>query len=279
MITLMSDQELDTFTRAIDLPASCRSQVLAFRRDPFFTRLCPQALPILTDLLQPTRWDQALARLKALLGEDPAGMKMLTFMLAACGETRKIYESFQISETIFLDTMKCFPRFINEHLESYGTYGFDRDFWTMRQIAARLFRLGSLEYELTEEAGQKAVHIHIPSDGDLSRDSRRASYAMARDFLKEFFPAYQNAPFLCTSWLLSPGLKECLPRTSRIRSFQEDFVITETFPERMDFLTWVYKRPDIPLEELPENTSLQRELKRYLLKGGKVGETAGVLAL
>lgn len=45
MITLMSDQELDTFTRAIDLPAPCRSQVLAFRRDPFFTRLCPQALP------------------------------------------------------------------------------------------------------------------------------------------------------------------------------------------------------------------------------------------
>ena len=152
-------------------------------------------------------------------------MKMLTFMLAACGETRKIYESLQISETIFLDTMKCFPRFIND------------------------------------------------------RDSRRASYAMARDFLKELFPAYQNAPFLCTSWLLSPGLKECLPRTSRIRSFQEDFVITETFPERMDFLTWVYKRPDIPLEELPENTSLQRELKRYLLKGGTVGEAAGVLSL
>ena len=65
----------------------------------------------------------------------------------------------------------------------------------------------------------------------------------------------------------------------RIRSFPEDFVITETFPERMDLLTWVYKRPDIPLEELPENTSLQRELKRYLLKGGKVGEAAGVLSL
>ena len=160
MITLMSDQELDTFTRAIDLPAPCRSQVLAFRRDPLFARRCPQALPILTDLLQPPLWDQALAQLKALLGEDPAGMKMLTFMLAACSQTRKIYEDLQISETIFLDTMKCFPRFINEHLESYGTYGFDRDFWTMRQMAARLFRLGSLEYELTEEAGQKAVHIH-----------------------------------------------------------------------------------------------------------------------
>ena len=135
MITLMSDQELDTFTRAIDLPAPCRSQVLAFRRDPLFARLCPQALPILTDLLQPPLWDQALTQLKALLGEDPAGMKMLTFMLAACGETRKIYESLQISETIFLDTMKCFPRFINEHLESYRTDGFDRDFWTMRPVS------------------------------------------------------------------------------------------------------------------------------------------------
>ena len=279
MISLMSDQELDTFCHAIGLPAPCRSQVLSFRRDPSFTRLSPRALPILEDLLLPTLWDQALARLKALLGTDPEGMKILTFMLAACGETRKIYDSLHISETIFIDTMKCFSRFINEHMESYGTYGFDRDFWTMRQISARLFRLGSLEYELTEEAGQRVCHIHIPSDGNLALTPRRSSYAMAEGFLRQTFPGYDGVPFLCTSWLLSPGLRKCLPEGSRIRSFQDDFIITETFPERTNFLTWVYKRPDIPLEKLPENTSLQRTLKNYLLAGGKVGEATGILSV
>ena len=173
--------------------------------------------------------------------------------------------------------MKCFTRFIHEYMESYGTCGFDRAFWTMRQLAARLFRLGTLEFELTEEDGQKAAQIHIPSDADLSAGARRDSYRRARRFLARFFPDYCGAPFLCTSWLLAPGLRACLPEGSRILSFQDDFEVTGIFPDRDQFLTWVYKRPDIPLMDLPEDTSLQRNLKQYLLRGGKIGEAAGRL--
>src|SRR5699024_8014369 len=99
----------------------------------------------------------------------------------------------------------------------------------------------------------------------------------ARDFIARLFPAYEGVPFLCTSWLLSPALKECLPEGSRIRSFQDEYEVTDVFPEPDSFLTWVYKRPDIPVADLPEDTSLQRNLKKYLLAGGKVGEAKGRL--
>ena len=204
-------------------------------------------------------------------------MKILTLMLVCCGETWKLYDSLGISNEIYIATLKCFPRFIEEHFESYGTYGFDRDFWTMREISGHLFRLGALEFELTVEDGAKAVHIHIPSDADLSCRARRSSYAAARTFISRFFPAYTDAPFICTSWLLSPALKECLPESSRILSFQSEYEVTEVFPNHDQFLTWVYKRPDIPLADLPEDTSLQRNLKKYLLAGRKVGEAAGRL--
>ena len=276
-MNFLSDFELELLCHAIDLPGECRSHVRCFHQSHGFEALLPQARPLLKALLIPAAWDDALARLKALIGDDPRGMKVLTFMLVCCGETWDSFQSLGISDDIYIETLKCFTRFINEHLESYGTFGFDRDFWTMRQLSARLFRLGTLEFELTEDRGQKAVHVHIPSDADLSPQARHRSYDTARDFIARLFPAYEGVPFLCTSWLLSPALKECLPESSRILSFQSEYKVTEVFPDHDQFLTWVYKRPDIPLADLPEDTSLQRNLKKYLLAGRKVGEAAGRL--
>ena len=273
----LTDFQLDLLCHAIGLPRECRIEVCRFRRSLAFDTLLPKASPLLEELFNPATWDRALADLKALLGDDPQGMKILTLMLVCCGETWKLYDSLGISNEIYIATLKCFPRFIEEHFENYGTYGFDRDFWTMREISGHLFRLGALEFELTVEDGAKAVHIHIPSDADLSCRARRSSYTAARTFIRRFFPAYADAPFLCTSWLLSPALKECLPESSRILSFQSEYEVTEVFPNHDQFLTWVYKRPDIPLADLPEDTSLQRNLKKYLLAGRKVGEAAGRL--
>lgn len=269
---ILSPTQLTELCHSISLPPEITDAVLSIQSSKEFTDLLPQARPLLEELLTPATWDSALVRLKALIGEDPLGIKILTLMLICCGETWRSYQSLGISGDIYIETLKCFTRFINEHQESYGVFGFDRDFWTMRQLAARLFRLGTLEFELTEDGEGKAVHVHIPSDADLSPEARHRSYDMARDFIARFSPAYKGAPFLCTSWLLSPALRECLPKGSRIRSFQDEYEVTDVFSEPDSFLTWVYKRPDIPLPDLPEGTSLQRNLKKYLLAGGKVGE-------
>lgn len=75
----------------------------------------------------------ARIKLKEKLGEDQKGVKILTCMIRCLEDTYKKYKQLGIAEQIFVDTMNCFPRFIEEHKDSYGFYGFDRDWWTTRQ--------------------------------------------------------------------------------------------------------------------------------------------------
>ena len=81
----------------------------------------------------------------------------------------------------------------------------------------------------------------------------------------------------CQSWLLSPALKNILSGNSNILSFQKLFDIVETDEESMAVLDWVFPGFDKVSGKLPENTSLQRNMKKYLLEGKKIGWTKGIL--
>ena len=45
------------------------------------------------------------------------------------------------------------------------------------------------------------------------------------------------------------------------------------------FIEWVFQRNDLPLNDLPEDTLLRKNMKTYLLQGGKVGWSHGKLKL
>lgn len=220
-------------------------------------------------------WDEGREEIKNCLGDDPDGIKMLTCMLKSCLKTYDLYRGWGISEEIFTATMKCFSRFINEHKEGYGNYAFDREWWTARQISGQLFRIGELEYELVNEKGNRYVSLHIPSDARLGREEIDQSLHAAKALISDKFPEYASADMTCHSWLLSPTLRELLPKGSNILEFQSYFLIENTGLDEREYMTWVFKRPDIPLKDLPENTLLQRNLKNYLLAGGKVIDARG----
>lgn len=77
--------------------------------------------------------------------------------------------------------------------------------------------------------------------------------------------------------MLSPALKDILTPNSNILKFQELFNITGTDYESMSVLDWVFPGYNKVSEELPENTSLQANMKKYLLAGNKTGWTKGIL--
>lgn len=220
---------------------------------------------------------EALINLKEKLGEDERGIKILTCMVRCLEYTYDQYNKLGISEQVFVDTMNCFPRFIEEHKTSYGTYGFDRDWWTTRQIGVKLFRIGELEYELTNESDEKVISVHIPSNAKLSIINCRESYVESQKFIEVYYPEYKDSKYICNSWLLSPALKELLPSTSNIIAFQEAFEVSEWSKEKDDFYEWVYKKKYNDYKELPEATSLQRNMKEYLMNGGAVGVAYGQL--
>lgn len=232
----------------------------------------------LEGLFHRARWEGALAALKARLGPDGDGVKILACMLRCGLATYKRYRAQGIPEGVFTDTFGCFRRFIGEHTASYGAPAFDRDWWTARQVSMELFRLGELEYETAELDGAPAVSIHIPSDAVLRPERLRASWAQAREFFGVHRPQYRDGVWFCHSWLLDPALAKVLPPGSNILSFQRSFRIVRVDYGARDFIEWVFKDPRLAPEDYPEDTALQRGLKRRLLAGGEIGEALGHLA-
>lgn len=265
-------QAIKELAEQIQMPEAVIQQVGAA-----LEQLPPEALRPFVETLTGPRWTAGWTQLKTELGEDSCGMKMLACMLWAAVYSREKYAQAGILEPVFTDTMKCFTRFVREHKASYGCWGFDRDFWTGRQLSLQLFRLGELEYEKVIDKEERKVSIHIPSDADLSPEKCRESIQLAEAFFKKYAPGFDGVPYICESWLLSPALKELLPKTSRILRFQELFELYHVNWEDRSFMAWVFSRGALPIQELPQNTSLQKRMKQYLMEGGLIGEAAGRL--
>lgn len=260
---------MDRLCREIGMPETVTKRLLVLHARPDFA-------PNTEKLMHETTWNDGLSALKTELGDDGDGMKMLLCMLRCALDAWERYQELGISRRVYVDTMACFSRFVREHLESYGCYGFDRGFWTVRQVSCRLFRIGELEYELTARDGAPQIRLHIPSDAHLERALLRESVLQAKTLIARCFPAYENVPIACCSWLLSPTLKALLPARSRILDFQKSFRIVP-LGSGDSYRLWAFRNPKLQVKDFPENTALQRSLKAYLLSGGSFTEAEGTL--
>ena len=228
--------------------------------------------------------DSMLAELYHLpVPEDDDGAGKLIRQLMAAVSSRKWGEWSRIPEDIWLATMKCFPRYISEYHRAWGRDGFDRYGWTVRQINARLFRIGELEYELEDREGQREISLHVPSDAHLEPEPLNESLRRADAFLREYFPDWAELPRTCDSWLLSPVLRELLPSSSGILRFQQAFDLRAADPESDAALEWVFhvahgQRAGLNPAALPEQTTLQRRMKALILAGRLPGSASGVLS-
>ena len=121
--------------------------------------------------------------------------------------------------------------------------------------------------------------VHIPSDAQLTEEKLADSYGKMEDFYRTYGDklcmAGKPTAVLCGSWLLSPRLRELLPEDSGIRRFAADYELFTADPASEDFYQWLFggKRR---LSELPEETSLQKAVKKYLRGGGNIGSAAGI---
>lgn len=232
----------------------------------------------LSQMTDVTTAQAAYQELKEYLDEGTERMKML-FCQLECA--RRIYDRYQekgIPDTVFIATMKCFKRFIDECEVKNGWKYFDRGWWTYRQLSMRIFRIGDLEYELKEYERENVIAIHIPSDADFSNALVEDSLKQADIFFRTYFPEYKYTKYTCNSWLLSPELKLLLPNHSNILDFQRRFEIMKVNKENDEYIEWLFKKPkDTVYDKLPELTSLQREVKKLLLEGKSIGSAFGII--
>lgn len=254
----------------------------------------PKSLPI-ESLAYPYSAESAWKQVTELVPswQEDNGMALLAVTTTAACITRQRYQVLGIDDTVFLDTMKCLPRFLYETKELYGRWVYDRGFWTWRQTGCLLFRLGTLEFEYRKlesvepipdglQIGDPVISVHIPSNAHLKRDQLDSSYSQARKFFSSSMisPWSEGRPkaILCDSWLLSPTLDLLLPETSGIRIFSSDYRRYHEQTDSNSFYRWLYQLPSpVPYHELPEKTSLQKALKQHLLSGGHMGMAWGRL--
>lgn len=262
---------LDKLCNLLELPEEVCSAVKEYQASNTF--VFDEALR--KKCSQRETWDQAVKELQERIGEDPFGFSILSEMLLCVCDTYKEYQKLNIPDSIFTETMKFCTRFICEHKRLYGHYAFTWAWWFPRQIFMQEFRIGAFEFEFITTGKEKKISIHIPADADMTNTSMSSTFSTYRNFLQTYFPSWLTADWYCESWLLSPALKNLLPKTSHILTFQTYFTIESTDYESLAVLDWVYpgEKPDLP--SLSEHTSLQKQMKKFLLSGGKIGWTKG----
>lgn len=219
-------------------------------------------------------WGQAIAEMEKRIGEDMNGFCILAELLECACRVYADYQRIGIEDTVFIQTMKFCTRFINEHKKVYGDFAFRWAWWFPRQLALQEFRIGELEFEFVD-AEDRQISIHIPSDANLNPQSVKQSFAEYRAFLHRFYPDWESVAWNCESWLLSPALKQLLPKTSNIILFQELFEVESVDYDSMAVLDWVYPGEKCEFADLSEQTSLQKKMKKFLLDGKKVGWAKG----
>lgn len=206
---------------------------------------------------------------------DVDGFKLLGLELLCALETQKDYKDIGISEKIYIDTFKCFSRFIEESYELYGKYKFDRFYWLHHQLNANLFRIGELEYEIKNE--EREISLHIPSDANLSIQKVLTSISKAKKFFLKYFKETKNYSYSCYSYLLMPNMKYFLKSPSNILNFQKIFKICKVNYEDTSYLQRIFKTKNPDIASLKEDTRLQRGLKQYLLSGHRFGSALGYI--
>ena len=83
----------------------------------------------------------------------------------------------------------------------------------------------------------------------------------------------------CRSWLLYPDHYNVFPEGSNLRMFYNLFDIVDKEEDGENSNLWIifYREASTSVDELPGDTTLQRNFKKYLNDGNNIGVGTGIL--
>ena len=206
----------------------------------------------------------------------------LEFYLKLALDTYEEYQKKGYGDKIFDQTFYDITIWCRECNRKHGVYGLEELEWLSLSVKRKLFRLGRLQFEpgVTEKemkgerqailAGTKVLNVHIPAGEPLIYEECRKSFGQAAEFFGKEYQVY-----VCDSWLLSPHLKEILPETSNIIRFQNLFEVTEVGYDSQQPEMRIFGEVLADCRLYPEDTSLRKGAKEYMLSGRKLGTGAG----
>ncbi len=133
-------------------------------------------------------------------------------------------------------------------------------------------------YDEILRKGDKVLNVHIPAHEPFTYELCRESYAKAREIFEKFYPEYEYKAFCCFSWMLEMRLCDIIKKKSNIIDFASDYIAFPLLNDGKEVYTFLYhlEKP-IPIDELPENSSMQSAVKEYLKAGNVFYQKGGII--
>lgn len=158
------------------------------------------------------------------------------------------------------------------YVRKYNTIRISQLLWGIRLTKSNILEIGRLQYELSylnplTLEKEKVIKIHISKGKKLNIKAVKQSLKKAPQKIKKYFNL-DHPNYYCVSWLLSKEILNVLEKNSNIMKFSKMFAITDGDDCTSDILNFVFEITESQdYHDLPEKTSLQKEIKKVLLNG------------
>ncbi|MGW4893540.1 acyltransferase domain-containing protein [Kitasatospora sp. NPDC004240] len=227
------------------------------------------------------------------LDEREARQLATLLFVALAPRTRALHRTRGIAPEVTRHTLADLGRQMAAGRRRDGDAGLRNPSWMRHVFRGELYQLGRLQFERRRLTGTEAaaladagfggfggwsLAVHIPGfHGPLDPAACDRAFALARGFFTRHYPEEPYGTFCIHSWLLDPQLARYLPADSNILRFQRRFTPLRPLgePEDDNPLAFVFRDPDLPLEEQPRDTVLRRAIAGHLRDGGHWHVAAG----
>ena len=238
-----------------------------------------------------TELREAAKRAGEIVGVHAYSAELLLFICFS-KHLRELYRLRGISDRIWFDSMSDLKWKLWECKAVKGIWGSFVAGWFPGFFNLTRFALGRLQFEIVAfdgeyekngrslKKGDKVINVHIPRTlTPLDKESRDDAYAQAAEFFRNMTDGAPIA-FVCSSWLLYPEAEKILPAHSNIRGFMADYDIIRSKTNGEGEYGDMWRLFDMDFtgdfNDYPEDSSLRRAYKKFLLDGNRTGSGYGV---
>lgn len=169
------------------------------------------------------------------------------------------------------------PDFVAEYFETETEYvGFPVD-TVNAGVERKSISLKKSEWSEILSEGDGVAGVHIPNGAAITPENCTIAYRSCFEIAKKYFPEYNIKAISCQSWLLDPTIARLVKKSSNIVRFGSQYMRYPTRSSGTAVFMFLFRRPYEKLEDLPENTSLERAIKAHYLDGKYIYEAGGVI--
>lgn len=210
----------------------------------------------------------------------------LAVIIECVSETAEKYKSLGIDEKIMFDTLDDI-RIWCENNDNKGLKNYN---WIKNHINCQLFKLGRLQYQifpcrskilkynlLPFNYGDNLIYVHIPQGEKLDYSMCINSLIQSTEFFAKYFPEYKYRFYFCESWLLYEENWQFMKAQSNILQFASIFDVLYSVENNSQAIERIFGKRQHNKHNYPENTTLQKNAKEFLLNKGRLGIGVGIV--